>query len=205
MKPSKLKKFDDSLIVAANTGKKAHHKKLRDWLRVIARHKRTGIPQNFLDELTRVNRLFRFQWWTPVPPSSVIGEVNEDDFIFKPHLAPYWVHWEHDEFDAYLAGLIQNLRDHDWVMALKECPGCGKLLLDYTKWKNRFCSPQCKKKDWARRHRQRITCPGLKEYKNKDKITLLGCREIQKEGPYKECQTCQYFIKKKGGITHENL
>ncbi len=173
----------------ANKGRTGDERKLRAFLQTIIQTKNTQVPREILDELERVNKSGGFVWekerWTPIEDNGeqkVLGE-------YKPHLVRWSI--QQTGFDLYLSELIPKLQDPDWVAALRECPRCRKILMSNTKWRNKFCSEQCKTKYWGSENRKRIKCPGIKNFtKTKEEILLGECKQIQKEEPYPECEEC---------------
>ncbi|NIM99474.1 MAG: hypothetical protein GTO24_15800 [candidate division Zixibacteria bacterium] len=224
MAQNRRKKTTDSLIEVANVGDTRGKKKLRAWLRTIARRKNREIPRKILDELEKVNKKVHFHWTrlkeTDRPgmyasgveeiPSETLYEIhrqfereieNEPEFrplLGAPHLGSYEAL---PEFSHYLWQLIPKLRDPDWVAALSQCPACGKLLLNFTKRRTKYCddNPECREKGrkriWARKNKRRFKCPGLEGIP--DEMTKQDCTEIQgSDDPFPECQSCPKARKK---------
>jgi len=184
------KVWRDSLIDAANKpkpeGKLTEKEKkkwlperrLRAFLRTIARFKHGMIPEPILKELNRVHRTSTLRWF-PV----FHGDKLPEDPLTWPGSHLYSTRMDPSKFDDYLTKLIPRLYDPVWVAALKKCPECGKLLLSLTKWPRKFCSPSCKNRHKQRKHRERV-----KEEKN-----------IEQEGEdYREakielrCRSCEW-------------
>ncbi len=200
------KTWTEPLIDAANRAQTRHEKKLRAILRTIIRFKTQDMPDKVLDELGKVLRKSRLVWWSGPRQASTWYKVMKqykvqlpDSFVPAvfargPHLSSTQALLV--DHELYLWDLIPKLRNPEWVAALRECPGCRKLLMSSVKWENKFCSPQCKKRNWARVHRKRVRCPGLKGIRN-DQITLLDCKQAQKKEPHPECQTCPFSMKKR--------
>ncbi len=199
MKEYQRKTWDDPLIDAANKGRTTAERRLRSMLRDIARTKYGGIPLQIIGELQRINDKVRFKWY-PGPRGGDKGphltsnveepESRAPESLTEAFKDPRGL-FDDQMYNHFILDLIPKLRDRNWVEALRECPGCRKLILSNAK-KRKFCSDRCKKKIWARDNRQRIYCAG-----DKRKITLLDCRVVQRDYLYDECLTCPYY--KKGG------
>ena len=108
--------------------------------------------------------------------------VSQSKLLKSPHLTTFDL--KLTDYECYLWDLIPKLRDPEWVAALRECPGCKKLIMSSAKWENKFCTPRCKKKNWARVNRKPIDCPAY------GKISLLECRRFEREENLEECQNC---------------
>jgi len=198
MKESERKTWDDPLIDTANRGDTTPERRLWSMLRDIARTKYIGVPWQIIAELQRINDKVRFKWhpgpwWGEKGPhlTSDVEEPNQEKVpgIVLKDLTGIW---DDQMYYRFILDLIPKLRDRNWVEALRECPGCGKLFLSRAK-KRKYCSERCKKKIWARENRRRVYCRG-----EEGEITLLDCRGTQREYPYDECSTCPYSRKKKG-------
>ncbi len=128
--------------------------------------------------------------------------------LIPPHLGS----WHPlSKYDGYLWDLIPKLRDPNWVAALRECPGCGKLLMSSTEWAkkgNKFCSLTCKNNYWNRKKRERdkrdppkdktFQCPGNFEHVAVRRGECLNGNGKNIRGKFREdCSRCPH--NKEGG------
>jgi len=182
------KEWSDPLIDAANKPKPEKElskkekkewlpeRKLRAYLKTIARLKHKMIPRKILNDLERVHQRTRFSWF----PAS----FEDDSLTSGAHLFSYGMSFS--RFDDYLSELTFRLRNPVWVAALRECAGCRKLLLSFTRWKNKFCSVECQPA------RKRISARKTRRH-TKEENTGNQAREVYKSAELElRCRKCGY-------------
>lgn len=211
------KNWSDPLVTIANEGQGKAERKLRGILRTIILFKNKAMfPRQIEKDLVAMTKKIGFLWTDKM--RTRIMEVNKTKIVYEPGhshleislnvtaeelpgLRDYLAGGESTErswriyYDQYLFQLMWRLQDPEWVGALRMCPGCKRLLLSSADYPTKWCGdPRCRKRVWAQKHRRRVECPAEDQ-----EITLLDCKQVQKDEPYEECTNCQYSMAKKGG------